>query len=436
MTKHMTAYPAEVATAVLLYLVNNIDEVPRLGLEAEHFPTDDLARMYAWLSEVQVEGGRFESVTEMWDRAHAVGGPVYDSVQSWLDRIDGYGVPLFVDKTSAKTIESFARVLRRARARREVLAAQDAVDHIDPDDPAGAAVKMVELSRRIESWQREADGIEVRMARPSEIFRDTLDRPELTVSLGWPRMMGRMGGGLPRGDILTLMGCTSVGKTTWALQSVERFLIMHPHERCVIFSIEMPRRQLVTRQLMGYTGCTRAELESCVRGDGTWPNMHRTATDWDRQSTNLIIDEDCRTLPAMRSVLDNLGGATLVVIDYLQLMQRPGASKEYEAITNNMYDLKAFAKACDVAVLLLCQVPRSEVSGPDKPPSLRSGKGSGAIEDTSDFVIGLWRPSYKAETEREQDLVGVSAALLKSRHGFEGVVPFELDRPRQMVREM
>ena len=429
-----TAYPRQVATAVLLFLAHNPEYLAALNLEAEHFPDDELARMYSWLSELVEDGTPPTSLTDLWDRAYATGGKVEAAVQSWCDRLDGGGLPVMHDPSMLEYVRSMATVLRRARARREVLAAQDEVDKLGTD-PELAAEKLRELAGRVDTWQREAEGIVVTTAKPSAVFADTLDRPELVVDLGWPRLMGRMGGGLPRGDILTVMGCTSVGKTTWALNSIERFLILHPTERCVVFSLEMPSRQLITRQLMAYTSTTRGELEECFAGRTPWPDLTRSAADWDRAAGNLVINEECRTVAQMRGALDNLGGATLVVIDYLQLINRPGTSKEYEAITRNMYDLKALAKTCDCAVLLISQVPR-EISGPDKAPGLRSGKGSGAIEDTSDFLAGVWRPHYKEESSRDQELVSMSLGLLKSRHGWEGKTPYELDRPKQKVREL
>ena len=429
-----TAYPTQVATAVLLFLVHHPGTIRELNLEAEHFADADLARMYSWLAELVEDETPPTSITDVWDRAHTVGGQGEAAVQAWCDRIGEGGLPVMHDRKNIEHVRSMATVLRRARARREVMLAQDEVDKLGAD-PGEAAEKLRELAGRVETWQQEAEGVVVTHAKPSAVFRDTLDRPELVVDLGWPRLMGRMGGGLPRGDILTVMGCTSVGKTTWALNSIERFLVLHPRERCVVFSLEMPARQLITRQLMAYTSTTRAELEECFAGRAPWPDLTRSASDWDITAANLVIDEGCRTVAQMRSALDNLGGATLVVIDYLQLINRPGTSKEYEAITRNMYDLKALAKTCDCAVLLISQVPR-EITGPDKAPGLRSGKGSGAIEDTSDFLAGVWRPHYKDEAAREQELVTLSLGLLKSRHGWEGKTPYELDRPKQKVREL
>lgn len=116
----------------------------------------------------------------------------------------------------------------------------------------------------------------------------------------------------------------------------------------------------------------------------------------------------------------------LVIIDYLQYYARgfKGGSI-YEKVSDATMELKAVGKEESVAIICPSQVNRGTEGG--KPLTIDDARDSGVIEETGDFVIGLFRPDQlvnKADPESPQlpQNGSFKAQILKSRHGGVGRV--------------
>jgi replicative DNA helicase len=113
---------------------------------------------------------------------------------------------------------------------------------------------------------------------------------------------------------------------------------------------------------------------------------------------------------------------SLLVIDYLQLMQAGGRYEnrnlEIAAITRSF---KQLAKELDIPVILLSQLSRQpERRGGDHRPQLSDLRESGAIEQDADVVLFVYRDIlYNEEADpREAELM-----VAKNRNGETGSVP-------------
>lgn len=95
-------------------------------------------------------------------------------------------------------------------------------------------------------------------------------------------------------------------------------------------------------------------------------------------------------------------------IDYLGLMKAPGKSSEYERISAIAEGSKDLAKRLNVPVIILSQVSRGSA---DEEIERWSGKGSGALEASSDFQLGLYYDSAK----------NLMLKITKNRKGRDGV---------------
>ena len=109
----------------------------------------------------------------------------------------------------------------------------------------------------------------------------------------------------------------------------------------------------------------------------------------------------------------------VIGIDYLGLMDGPGVN-EYEVISKLSRDTKTMAKMINLPVILLSQVSRKGGSGYDE-INLDHARGSGAIEEGADFVLGLWQAEREKgpqeaimNPEPEYDLI---CRILKNRKG-------------------
>lgn len=91
-----------------------------------------------------------------------------------------------------------------------------------------------------------------------------------------------------------------------------------------------------------------------------------------------------------------------VVIDYLQIMDRPSGMKEYEFLCETTRALKQIAREHEVVIICLSQLNRGGTERKEKRPILADLRGSGSIESDADMVIFLHREEwYYAERGEE-----------------------------------
>lgn len=115
----------------------------------------------------------------------------------------------------------------------------------------------------------------------------------------------------------------------------------------------------------------------------------------------------------------------MVMVDHLTYYSHhQRGNSEYEKTTAAIMRLKEEAKRHDVHVITPAQVNRGKKQG--EALELESGRNSGGIEETADFVLGIYRPHLSddlansmAEGAVADDLM---VSILKSRHGNAGRV--------------
>ena len=98
-----------------------------------------------------------------------------------------------------------------------------------------------------------------------------------------------------------------------------------------------------------------------------------------------------------------------------------------------MQDLKPFAIETNALVLLLSQQRRDEGNTPEKMPRVDSGKWSSEIEAGSDFVLGMCRPNFVADTAEDVKKVNCRVGILKNRHGPLGRMDATFDLELQQI---
>jgi replicative DNA helicase len=111
-------------------------------------------------------------------------------------------------------------------------------------------------------------------------------------------------------------------------------------------------------------------------------------------------------------------GLVAIVVDYIQLMADPGEQGN-ERVSRISRNLKAIAREFDVPLMALSQLNRASENREDRKPRLSDLRDSGAIEQDSDVVLGLWRPHL--------DSNDLDVLALKVRQGNTGEVRLYFD---------
>jgi replicative DNA helicase len=233
-----------------------------------------------------------------------------------------------------------------------------------------------------------------------------------------------MTSGFQPSDFIIIAGRPSTGKTAFAL-NIAQFAGITLRGNVLILSLEMSAQQLVQRML-----CAEAKVDSQAVRTGMLQS-----SDWTRltaaagrlseapifidDSPNLTVLE-ARAKARRMKAEHNL---QLVIIDYLQLMRgRAHLDNRQQEISEISRSLKALAKELSVPVVALSQLSRAVETRDQRRPQLSDLRESGALEQDSDLILFLYRPSmYRDDLPVEKSNVA-EVIVGKQRNGPTGSV--------------
>jgi len=177
--------------------------------------------------------------------------------------------------------------------------------------------------------------------------------------------------------------------------------------------MEMPGSQLAMRMI---ASLGRVELQKLRTGqleDADWPRITSSISLLTQKSNLFVDDTPALTSSELRARARRLKrehGLSMIVIDYLQLMQGNGRGSSMESraseISEISRNLKALAKELNVPVVALSQLNRSLEQRTDKRPVMSDLRESGAIEQDADVIVFIYRdevydPESKAKGSAE-----------------------------------
>ena len=264
-----------------------------------------------------------------------------------------------------------------------------------------------------------------------EILLETFDRLDLLNSpdrekyKGVPTGIGELDSvitGLNRSDLIILAARPGVGKTSFGL-NIARHAAVSAKRRVAFFSLEMSKEQLVSRLLSGEAVVDGTKLRSGELTDNDWVKLVE-AGDILSNAELYFDDKPNITVQEIKAKVRRLeGGADLVIVDYLQLMNSArridNRVNEVADITRN---LKIMAKELNVPVIAMSQLRRATDRSKDHRPGLSELRDSGSIEQDADIVIFLHRDAYIATSEggtltEDMDVNAAELIVAKNRHG-------------------
>ena len=275
------------------------------------------------------------------------------------------------DTPTAANVRAYAEIVReRSLLRQLIRAGTEIVSAVFNNDGETARALVDRAEQKVfeiaEGSFRKRDGaVPVRQLLPGVI--DQIDEwhnnPDMLRGLptGFTEF-DKLTGGLRGGDLVIVAGRPSMGKTTLAVNMAE-YAAVNPKTRAAvaIFSMEMPSEQVVTRMLASIGGVPLNSLRSGKISDEDWVRI--TGATSQLSDAKIFVDEtpglNPTELRARARRVKREHGLSLIVVDYLQLMQVPG-TKENRAteIAEISRALKALAKELQVPVIALSQLNR------------------------------------------------------------------------------
>ena len=261
------------------------------------------------------------------------------------------------------------------------------------------------------------------------LYIERIQRGEITgVQTGF-KDFDKLTGGFNGGDLVILAARPSVRKTALALNVARNCAV--DFGGCVaLFSLEMTKRQLILRLLMGEAEVDFSRFRNGYLGDRDWPRLTRAA---DVLSEARIFVDDSSAVGVMDIAararrLHREHHLTLIIVDYIQLIQgRRSTDRREQEVAETTRALKLLAKDLDVPILALSQLNRGPEMRPghQKRPMLADLRESGAIEQDADTVLFIYRDELYNEDTEERGVAELIVA--KQRNGPTGMVKLQFE---------
>lgn len=373
-----------------------------LDLSADDFYVDAHQRIYRALASLAGRGVGLDLVT-ISEQIQRAGD---------LDRIGGSQTLLnLIDYTpTAANIGYYADIVRKKSVARRIISAAremqtEAMTADDPDqllsDAFGKLQSIGAGGKTEKIWMTTSD-----MAQEYAEFIRTSD--SVRFRTGFPDLDAIIGGVAP-GEVMMIVGYSGTFKSAF-LQNILINSAVATGKKSCFFSMEMPANLVYQRTVQIGLEQPTYFIESGYGGKKPgYPEQ--TIQELDRLGiSNLITcQKPALTIEQVehyaRLAKASQGNVGVIGIDYLGLMAADGAKSEYERISYCAEQSKNMAKRLKMPVVILTQINRS--SAREGEMETWSAKGSGAVEASADYMLGIQR-------EKDKNII---VKVMKNRSG-------------------
>lgn len=228
------------------------------------------------------------------------------------------------------------------------------------------------------------------------------------IKIGFSEVDALLKPGIKPGNLVIPMAKTGTGKTVF-LGNIAYYTRSRYH---LMISLEQTASEVYD------------VLRKVTRFWSPFHSHHQIASEY----PNLrIVDENRLTSEDFTMLLEEYREEVgrypeLVSVDYLGYYARGAkGGSPYEKTSNAVMQLKAEAKAHDLAIIVPHQVNRGAKDG--KPLDADEARDSGVVEETADFMFGLYKPDEAVEggVAANGTVTGnLRLGVLKSRKGGKG----------------
>ncbi|WP_367341463.1 replicative DNA helicase [Limosilactobacillus sp.] len=313
---------------------------------------------------------------------------------------------------TAANVEYYAKIVRdKATARRLIEAAQNIIDQsyegkeavADLTDNAEQSIMQVAEDQNTGGFQNMNDLVDSSLNHIEELTKDHSD--VTGISTGY-KQLDEITTGLHPDEFIVIAARPAMGKTAFALNLAQNVAIRGENTVVAIFSLEMGAESLVDRML-----CAEGRINSQHLRTGNLTNEEVTNL-WNVSgtlaNTRMFIDDTpgikvSEIRAKCRRLKKEQGSLSLIVIDYLQLIEGGNAENRQQEVSMISRQLKKLAKELSVPVIALSQLSRGVEQRQDKRPVLSDIRESGSIEQDADIVSFLYRDDYYDRDDNEED---------------------------------
>jgi len=346
-----------------------------------------------------------------------------------------YLIDLASSSPSAANLEAYAEMIRQKSISRKLMKINSEISQLIINPQGKDAESLLdEAETKIFSLNDEASRTSLSIQKLDTLIPNTIDKLNKIAAAGGS-LLGTSTGykdidkellGLQNGDLIILAARPSMGKTALAMNMVENIVTNKEIEGGVlVFSLEMPAESLTTRLLASHAKINQQKVRSASMSSNELKKFMESSSKL--KDLPLYIDDSSMLTPmelrarARRIHRQEPNGLSLIVVDYLQLMQLPASNENrVNQISEISRSLKMLAKELKVPVVALSQLNRAVEQRPNRRPIMADLRDSGAIEQDADVILFI----YRDEVYNEDSEDGNKAEIIigKQRNGPIGTV--------------
>ena len=312
-----------------------------------------------------------------------------------------YLIDLASSSPSAANLEAYAEMIRQKSISRKLMKINSEISQLIINPQGKDAESLLdEAETKIFSLNDEASRTSSSIQKLDTLIPNTIDKLNEIAAAG-SSLLGTSTGykdidkellGLQDGDLIIVAARPSMGKTALAMNMVENIVTDKEIEGGVlVFSLEMPAESLTTRLLASHAKINQQKVRSSNMNKNDLKKFMESSSKL--KDLPLYIDDSSLLSPmelrarARRIARQEPNGLSLIVVDYLQLMQLPASQENrVNQISEISRSLKMLAKELNVPVIALSQLNRAVEQRPNKRPIMADLRDSGAIEQDLSLI--------------------------------------------------
>ena len=258
------------------------------------------------------------------------------------------------------------------------------------------------------------------------------------IPTGFTELDNVLGGGMFEG-LYFIGALSSLGKTTFTLQIADQ-VAQQGHD-VLIISLEMARNELMAKSISRNTFLVNSNHAKTTRGittaayykyysDDDRACINQAINDYAKYAKHIFIEESVgnTTVEEVKRLVEQhisiTGNKPVVIIDYVQIL-RPHDPRmsDKQSVDYNVMELKRISREFKIPIIGISSLNRQSYT---HKISMTSFKESGAIEYSSDVLIGLQFEGatvegFDPDKAKMADTRSIELVVLKNRNGKTGI---------------
>jgi len=246
---------------------------------------------------------------------------------------------------------------------------------------------------------------------------------------------------IKRKEVMFVIGKSGSGKTTFILNLIYNMVVKLKYK--VLFnSLELAKESVIPQLIQIHKSISSRKATNLIKSGESDKEVMQLISDLDDHFR--VMDDDGQTmkdlenyiLTANETVFDE--PVQVVFIDYFQYIKKIGKKNNYEETSDMAREMKALSKRTNTFLIVLTQANREGGGSGDIPLSMSSARDSGAIEESGDYVLGLYRPCVNPKLEENEKIPiqhDMYCQVLKNRWGPLGQAKLHFDGMSKQIKD-